>query len=42
METVNFSEVIFQTDVEMQRLGWTPEHGREHLKKTMGSAGVLC
>jgi hypothetical protein len=35
---LNFSEVevIFQTDVEMQRLAWTPEQGREHLKKTYG------
>lgn len=39
MEPVNFSEVIFQTDVEMQRLGWTPEQGREHLKKNYGKRG---
>ncbi|AVH67700.1 hypothetical protein [Nostoc sp. 'Peltigera membranacea cyanobiont' N6] len=32
-------EVIFQTDVEMRRLGWTPEQGREHLKKTYGKRG---
>jgi hypothetical protein len=39
MEPVNFAEVIFQTDVEMQRLGWTPEQGREHLKKNYGKRG---
>ncbi|WP_223277962.1 hypothetical protein [Nostoc sp. 'Peltigera membranacea cyanobiont' 232] len=36
MESVNFAEVIAQTDVEMQRLGWTIDQGREHLKKTYG------
>lgn len=36
MEPVNFSEVIAQTDVEMQRLGLTTEQGREHLIKTYG------
>ncbi|ACC84504.1 hypothetical protein Npun_R6220 [Nostoc punctiforme PCC 73102] len=34
MEPVNFAKVIAQTDVEMQRLGWTIGQGREHLKKT--------
>ena len=33
---MNFAEVIAQTDVEMQRLGWTKDQGREHLKKTYG------
>jgi hypothetical protein len=33
MEPVNFTEVIAQIDVEMQRLGWTREQEREHLKK---------
>ncbi|MGV0105479.1 hypothetical protein NSTCB13_04217 [Nostoc sp. DSM 114160] len=36
MEPVNFSEVIAQTDVEMQRLGWTTDQGREHLIKNYG------
>ncbi|MBN3893346.1 MULTISPECIES: hypothetical protein [unclassified Nostoc] len=36
MEPVNFSEVIAQTDVEMQRLGWTIDQGREHLIKNYG------
>ncbi|RCJ39814.1 hypothetical protein A6769_04395 [Nostoc punctiforme NIES-2108] len=36
MEPVNFSEVIAQTDVEMQRLGWTIYQGREHLIKNYG------
>ncbi|MCC5603330.1 hypothetical protein [Nostoc favosum] len=25
-----------KTDVEIERLGWTPEQGREHLIKTYG------
>ncbi|MDZ8030034.1 hypothetical protein [Nostoc sp. DedSLP04] len=33
---MNFSEVIAQTDVEMQRLGWTIDQGREHLIKNYG------
>ena len=33
MKAVNFGEVIAQTDVEIQRLGWTAEQGGEHLKK---------
>ncbi|MFN6483677.1 MULTISPECIES: hypothetical protein [unclassified Nostoc] len=36
MEPVNFSEVIAQTDVKMQRLGWTIDQGREHLIKNYG------
>ncbi|WP_392531347.1 hypothetical protein [Nostoc sp. C117] len=36
MEAVNFYELIAQTNVELQRLGWTPEQGREHLIKTYG------
>lgn len=36
MEPVNFSKVIAQTDVEMQRLGWTTDKGREHLQKNYG------
>ncbi|MEH1817909.1 MAG: hypothetical protein V7L31_02230 [Nostoc sp.] len=29
----DLSDVIAKTDVQMQRLGWTPEQGREHLIK---------
>ncbi|MEH1849279.1 MAG: hypothetical protein V7L25_30995 [Nostoc sp.] len=29
----NFDDLINKTDVEMQRLGWTVEQGREHLMK---------
>ncbi len=36
MEPVNFSEVIAQIDVEMQRLGCTTKQGREHLKRNYG------
>ncbi|WP_442939072.1 hypothetical protein [Nostoc sp.] len=39
MEPVNFSEVIAQIDVEMQRLGWTIDQGREHLIETYGKRG---
>ncbi len=38
-EPVDLSDVIAKTDVELQRLGWTPEQGREHLKKTYGKRG---
>lgn len=33
MEPVNFSEVIAQIDVETERLRWTTEQRREHLKE---------
>lgn len=33
-EPINLSDVIAKTDVEMQRLGWTQEQGRDYLKKT--------
>ncbi len=36
---VDLSDVIAKTDVELQRLGWTPEQGREHLIKTYGKRG---
>lgn len=36
MEPVNFAEVIAQIDVETERLGWTIEQRREHLKKNYG------
>ncbi|WP_442937662.1 hypothetical protein [Nostoc sp.] len=32
----NFDNLISKTDVEMQRLGWTTEQGREHLMKYYG------
>ncbi|MEH2248827.1 hypothetical protein [Nostoc sp.] len=38
-EPVDLSDVIAKTDVELQRLGWTPEQGREHLIKTYGKRG---
>ncbi|MEH1809291.1 hypothetical protein [Nostoc sp.] len=36
MEPVNFAELLAKTDIEIQRLGWTTEQGREHLIKTYG------
>lgn len=33
---VDLSDVIAQTDVELTRLGWTNEQGREYLEKTYG------
>lgn len=38
-EPVNLSDVIAQTDVQIERLGWTKEQGREHLKTTYGKLG---
>ncbi|MDF5709499.1 MAG: hypothetical protein PUP90_18010 [Nostoc sp. S4] len=38
-EPVDLSDVIAKTDVELQRLGWTPEQGREHLINTYGKRG---
>ncbi|MBG1267693.1 hypothetical protein [Nostoc sp. WHI] len=38
-EPVDLSDVIAKTDVELQRLSWTPEQGREHLIKTYGKRG---
>ncbi|MBD2385614.1 hypothetical protein [Cylindrospermum sp. FACHB-282] len=38
-EPVNLSDVIAKTDVEIERLGWTKEQGKEHLKKTYGKLG---
>lgn len=35
-EPVDLSDVIAKTDVELQRLGWTPEQGRDHLIQTYG------
>ncbi|WP_292771650.1 hypothetical protein [Nostoc sp. NOS(2021)] len=36
MEPVDFAEVLAQIDVETERLGWTMEQRREHLKKNYG------
>ena len=36
---VHLFEVLTKTDVEMQRLGWTTDQGREHLIKTYGKRG---
>jgi hypothetical protein len=33
---VDLSDIIAQTDVELQRLGWGVAQGREFLKKTYG------
>ncbi|TVP55174.1 MAG: hypothetical protein EA343_25250 [Nodularia sp. (in: Bacteria)] len=38
-EPVDLSDVIAKTDVELQRLGWTAEQGREHLIQTYGKRG---
>ncbi|BAZ06494.1 hypothetical protein [Calothrix sp. NIES-3974] len=38
-EPVDLSGIIAQTDVEMQRLGWTPEQGRDYLIKTYKKRG---
>lgn len=38
-EPVDLSGIIAETDVEMQRLGWTPEQGREHLIQTYKKRG---
>jgi hypothetical protein len=38
-EPVDLSDIIAKTDVELQRLNWTPEQGREHLIKTYGKRG---
>ena len=33
---VDLSDIIAQTDVELQRLGWSVNQGREFLEKTYG------
>lgn len=33
-EPINYADIIAKTDVEMERLGWTREQGREYLTKT--------
>ncbi|GAX39596.1 hypothetical protein NIES4075_05520 [Tolypothrix sp. NIES-4075] len=38
-QPIDLSDVIAKTDVEIERLGWTKEQGKEHLKKTYGKLG---
>jgi hypothetical protein len=38
-EPVDLSDVIAKTDVQIERLGWTREQGKEYLKKTYGKLG---
>lgn len=38
-EPIDLSDVIAKTDVEMERLGWTPQQGREYLINTYGKRG---
>jgi hypothetical protein len=38
-EPIDLSDVIAKTDVEMERLSWTPQQGREYLIKTYGKRG---
>jgi hypothetical protein len=35
-EDFDFSETIAQTNIEMKRLGWTKEQGRDYLRETYG------
>jgi len=34
--SIDLSDIIAQTDVELQRLGWNVNQGREFLEKTYG------
>ena len=36
---VDFSEIIVKADLEMERIGWTINKGREHLIQTYGKIG---
>jgi hypothetical protein len=36
MASIDLSDIIAQTDVELQRLGWGVHQGREFLEKTYG------
>ncbi len=38
-QPIDLSDVIAKTDVEMERLGWTPQQGREYLIQTYGKRG---
>jgi len=35
-ESIDFSDLIARTDVELKRLGWTREQGRDYLLNTYG------
>ncbi len=37
--SVDMSEIIARTDVEMKRLGWSTKKGRDHLVQTYGKRG---
>ena len=39
VETTDLSQLIAETHVEMQRLDWTPQQGREYLIETYGKRG---
>lgn len=39
IQPINLSDVIAQTDVEIERLGWSPEQGKDHLIRTYGKRG---
>ena len=41
LEEVNFNEIKHQTDLEIKRLGWTKEDGREFLKSRYGKRSRL-
>lgn len=38
-ESIDLSEVIVKTDIEMERLGWTPHQGREYLIQAYSKRG---
>jgi hypothetical protein len=38
-ESTDLSQLIAETDVEIKRLGWTPQQGREFLTETYGKRG---
>ncbi|MGB3637625.1 MAG: hypothetical protein WBA39_08620 [Rivularia sp. (in: cyanobacteria)] len=38
-EPIDLSDIIAKTDVEMERLSWTPQQGREYLINTYGKRG---
>ncbi len=39
VEPIDLSDVIAKTDVEMERLGWTAQQGRQYLINTYGKRG---
>ena len=41
LEEVNFNEIKHQTDLEIKRLGWTKDDGREFLKSRYGKRSRL-